>query len=290
MSDDGQHALAIIAFIGYVFSPRYARAQRRGQGSPSAHAALNAAFYSPRRHRWALTEYPDAAVLDNGRALRLGANELRWSGDALRIVVNEREAPLPRRLRAFIDVRPGIVSDLEWPLGETAAHWWYPLAPHARVSVQLPEGAHWSGTGYLDCNRGTGALEDSFSGWTWLRAHGSAGTTVVYETADPGSACLQRRHLLQFTGSQDRVLIGTPPQAQPLPRTAWGLPRTVACDPCAVPRLLRTLEDTPFYARSLVDTQIEGARLQAVHESLSLKRFQSHWVRSLLPFRSHRAR
>ena len=45
ISDDGQHGLTIIAFIGSVFSPYYAWAGRR---DPLDHCAFNVALYGPR--------------------------------------------------------------------------------------------------------------------------------------------------------------------------------------------------------------------------------------------------
>ena len=49
-----------------------------------------------------------------------------------------------------------------------------------------------------------------------------------------------------------------------------------------------TLEDSPFYARSVVSASLLGERADAVHESLSLDRFRAGWVRLLLPFRMPR--
>ena len=45
------------------------------------------------------------------------------------------------------------------------------------------------------------------------------------------------------------------------------------------------LEDTPFYARSLVDTRIDGTSLQVVHESLAAQRLTKPWVRHLLEYK-----
>ena len=53
-------------------------------------------------------------------------------------------------------------------------------------------------------------------------------------------------------------------------------------------RVQRTLEDTPFYARSLLATTLLGERVTAVHESLSMLRFRQRWVQVLLPFRMPR--
>jgi carotenoid 1,2-hydratase len=55
-----------------------------------------------------------------------------------------------------------------------------------------------------------------------------------------------------------------------------------------VPRIVRTLENAPFYARSHIATRIEGVETEAIHESLDLRRFSANWVRMLLPFRMPR--
>ena len=47
----------------------------------------------------------------------------------------------------------------------------------------------------------------------------------------------------------------------------------------------QTLEDTPFYSRSVIETGLFGEQVTAVHESLSLDRFQAPWVQAMLPFR-----
>ena len=68
----------------------------------------------------------------------------------------------------------------------------------------------------------------------------------------------------------------------------WRLERTMRADTAKDAKLIKTLEDAPFYARSLVSTRIGGEVLTGVHESLSLKRFAAPWVRVLLPFRMPR--
>jgi carotenoid 1,2-hydratase len=52
---------------------------------------------------------------------------------------------------------------------------------------------------------------------------------------------------------------------------------------------VRTAEDAPFYARSLLDSKLLGEPVSAVHESLSLDRFNARWVQLLLPFRMPRS-
>jgi carotenoid 1,2-hydratase len=74
----------------------------------------------------------------------------------------------------------------------------------------------------------------------------------------------------------------------PFARTAWGISRSVAVDPGTPVRLLRTLENGPFYARSLVAMNVHGRPALAVHESLSLDRFASPLVQAMLPFKMPR--
>ncbi|MFY0539121.1 hypothetical protein [Nannocystis pusilla] len=52
--------------------------------------------------------------------------------------------------------------------------------------------------------------------------------------------------------------------------------------------MIRTLEDTPFYARTQVATRVGEVPVRAVHESLSLSRFCSPLVQTMLPFRIRR--
>ncbi|MDK0748921.1 hypothetical protein P7A58_15505, partial [Clostridium perfringens] len=73
------------------------------------------------------------------------------------------------------------------------------------------------------------------------------------------------------------------PAAAPLPTTRiWRIARATHSEAGAA-RIVGTLEDTPFYARSLVETTLLGRRATAVHESLDLDRFSRPWVKALLP-------
>ena len=72
-----QHGLTLIAFIGSVFSPYYARARRRGAADPLQHCAVNVALYGPRGKRWAMTERGRAAVARTPSSLAIGRSALR---------------------------------------------------------------------------------------------------------------------------------------------------------------------------------------------------------------------
>jgi carotenoid 1,2-hydratase len=54
------------------------------------------------------------------------------------------------------------------------------------------------------------------------------------------------------------------------------------------PTVIETLEDTPFYARSVIAGDLMGERVTAVHESLWMDRFTSPVVQAMLPFRMPR--
>ena len=71
----------------------------------------------------------------------------------------------------------------------------------------------------------------------------------------------------------------------------WRVAREVRCDAGpAPPKIEQTLEDTPFYARSLVQMPLSGERVLAVHETLDVRRLSSVAVQGMLPFRMPRRR
>jgi carotenoid 1,2-hydratase len=73
-----------------------------------------------------------------------------------------------------------------------------------------------------------------------------------------------------------------------LPPTLWGIARATRAEAGNPAPVIQTLEDTPFYARSMLSTRLFGEAVTAVHESLDLDRFRTAWVRALLPFRMPR--
>jgi carotenoid 1,2-hydratase len=145
----------------------------------------------------------------------------------------------------------------------------------------------WSGTGYLDTNDGTAPLDEGMRSWSWLRAHGSDGTTIIYDVTPAGETSTVHALKIDHSG---QVQPFSPPPRVVLPKTGWRIQRETHADFGFTPRVSSTLEDAPFYARSVLDTRIGGERMKAVHESLSLERFRSPWVRALLPFRMRRSR
>lgn len=268
-----------------MFSPYYARARRRGPAEPTRHCALNVALYGPRAKRWAMTERSAAALQRSDAGLAIGPSTLAWDGTTLEVHIDELGVPWPSRIRGRVRLHPETVPGTSHRLDPAGRHRWWPLAPRARVEVCLERPAlRWQGAGYLDANLGTEPLEQGFQGWHWSRTSQPDGTRVYYDlTPRDGEP---RSLALEFP-AHGAVQAVEPPPEQPLPRTLWRVERRARSEQPGA-QLLRTLEDTPFYARSLVSMVAQGRRLPAVHESLDLERFRRRWVQSLLPFRMPR--
>jgi carotenoid 1,2-hydratase len=271
--------------VGSVFSPYYAWARRRGETDPLNHCAVNVALYGPRASRWSMTERGAAQVEREASMLAIGPSKLAWTGDAMHITVNEICAPLPRRLSGSIRVMPSAVCDSSYALDAAGLHRWSPIAPCARIEVNMSEPAlHWSGSGYVDSNSGVVPLEETFETWSWSRASRDDHTAVLYDVQPRDAA--PRSMALQFDSNGTVREAEIPPLATLAP-TGWRLPRQTRARAGEV-RLVKTLEDGPFYSRSLLSTSLAGAAAPAIHESLSLDRFRSLWVQCLLPFRMPR--
>jgi carotenoid 1,2-hydratase len=289
LADDGRHGLTIIAFIGSVFSPYYAWARRHDPagGDPYDHCALNVALYGP-GGRWAMTERGRAGVQASASALAIGPSALRWDGAALTVDIDEIAAPIPRRLRGRVRLHPAALMDRSYSLDAAGRHRWHPCAPCARVEVNLTHPAlHWAGAAYFDSNAGDAPLEDAFSEWDWSRAHlhGGTETAVLYEAARRDGT---RTSLAMKFDAAGTVSAFDPPPRVALPETGWRIARITRSDAATTARVERTLEDTPFYARSVLAATMLGERVTTVHESLSLDRFRAKWVQMLLPFRMPR--
>ncbi|MES2715700.1 MAG: carotenoid 1,2-hydratase [Pseudomonadota bacterium] len=294
LSDDGRHGLVLIAFIGSVFSPYYAwaRARQGGLADAQQHVAINVALYTPGGGpgaRWAMTERGAGALQRSSHRLAIGPSALHWDGSALDIRLDERCVPLPRRLRGRLRLHPqALGAPAPLALDSAGVHQWWPIAPGARIEVDLAEpGWRWQGPAYLDSNRGAVPLEHSFASWQWARATLDARRSAVAYDAVEVDGC--GRHIaLQFDArGGSRPFDASPLQA--LPKSAvFRLPRAMRSDGGQAPTVQRTLEDTPFYNRSLVAARWDGQPVLAMHESLDLARFRHPLVQAMLPFRMPR--
>jgi carotenoid 1,2-hydratase len=234
-----------------------------------------------------MTERTAGAVRRDRSALAIGSSSFEWSHGELGVEINERTMPWLRPLHGKIKLSPQALPARTWTLAATGNHWWSPIAPVARVNVAFSEpSVSWSGNAYFDSNGGAGPLEDAFVEWHWSRAPHRDGTVALYDLSrrDGSSDSLALRF-----GESGQIDTLHPPQRASLPSTRWGIHRATSSD-TGTARIGKTLEDTPFYARSLVHTRLFGENTLAMHESLSLNRFNSLLVQSMLPFRMPRVR
>ncbi|MFM7709166.1 MAG: hypothetical protein ACKO9D_14350, partial [Gammaproteobacteria bacterium] len=190
-SDCGRHGLTIIAMLGCVFSPWYARARRRAPPGaavdPLAHSGLNVALYGAAGHRWALTERGAGDLERAPGRLVIGPSALDWDGQELVVRIDEITSPWPRALCGTVRVRPQQRLHQGYALDAATdgapRHLWWPIAPRCRVSAEFRAPAlAWHGDGYLDANAGRAPLEDDFESWNWSRAHRGEETRVFYDT------------------------------------------------------------------------------------------------------------
>lgn len=285
LSDDGQSGITVIALLGSVFSPYYALARRRGNMDPLNHCALNIALYGAGGKRWAMTERGRRRVRTSSDQLHIGPSALHWDGTSLTLTVDEISVPWPSRIRGRINLHPNGLNPQQFNLDANGLHRWWPIAPRARIEVDLERPARrWTGTAYLDSNAGDEPLERGFRCWDWSRAALRNGTAILYDATRLDGT----RHSLALRFAADtRTESLEPPPTVQLPKTAiWRIPRNTQSERSA--RVIETLEDTPFYARSLVRAQLLNEPVTAVHESLSLERFDTTRVKLLLPFRMPR--
>jgi carotenoid 1,2-hydratase len=326
LSDDGKYALTIIAFVGCVFSPFYAKARRENPAgvNPMNHCAINIALYAGvdgqavNRHdlqQWAMTECSSAdgtsKVEISKTRFKVSSTTLNWDGQQLTIDIDELSIPFPapksiqapfsRPVRGKVVVTPLAIFNESHALDVALKHQWRPIAPLSRVEVQMvsPD-ITWQGAAYWDSNAGSEPLEAAFRSWNWSRTKPTktnAATDIIYHlmrygatkngTKDSTTFKLAKRFSVTKTGGKVADFV-VPPDAA-LSQSAWGIPRHTVCDALTIPTVIKTVEDTPFYARSIVSTSMNGAHVTMFHESLLLTRFSTRWVQALLPFKIRRS-
>lgn len=284
MSDDGTEGLTIIAFVGSVFSPYYRFARRHQPADPLNHCALNVALYRQRGNRWTMTERGRGQVARDATSLTIGPSALSWDGTALTIDIDEVTAPIPSRIKGRVRVLPRAITQQAFTLNEDGNHRWWPIAPCSRVEVDLQRpDLRWSGEGYFDMNAGDVPLERGFTVWEWSRAALSHGTAILYEAEQRGGGRLDLALKFGADGTLEQF---EPPKLHPLPRTPWKVSRSARSETGA--QVVKTLEDSPFYARSMIGTTLFGEPTTWMHESLSMDRFRMPVVQAMLPFRMPR--
>jgi len=283
VSDDGASSIVVIAMLGNAFSPRWARAREREPTSSSLDfSAMNVALHSGSANRWVLTERGRASVARSAEHVAIGTSDMTWQGDDLVVRVDEHSAPWRERVRGTIRLVPLAQSELVVELDPDGLHTWSPRIPIASVEVDFEEPrVRFRGTGYFDMNRGACPLEDTFASWSWSRVSDGERVAIAYDVALREGTTRARA----FGGARGQELSGAlHDTVVDLRKTRFGLTRTARGEAGPI-ALVRTLEDGPFYARSIVSTTLAGSRAIGMHETVSLDRFRSPWVRFLVPFR-----
>jgi carotenoid 1,2-hydratase len=270
-----------------VFSPYYASQRRYGWSDPENHCAMNVALYGTGGHKWAMTERGRPALHRDAQTLQIGPSSMSWNGTSLTVEVNEITAPFPSRIRGTIKLHPHAVTERAFPVDADASHRWWPIAPVARFEVQLENPSlRWSGSGYLDSNSGEVPLERTFKRWDWSRTVERDSTAVLYDVTGRNGDASSLAMRFDKDGTATDMELPAPAR---LPSTLWGVARSTRSDDGEA-RVQQTLEDGPFYSRSIISTRLDNAPVTAIHESLSLERFSRLWVQGLLPFKMPRRR
>lgn len=294
VSDDGIHALTAIIFIGSVFSPYYAWARKKGVDCEALrYCSVNLALYGPKT-RWSMTERDQKSVTASADSLSIGRSQLRIENSVqMTLDVDELTMPIPARLRGTLSIQlpnydlPCVALDTGNP--QRSDHHWQPIAPQTRISVMMSHpNLQWQGAAYVDSNYGDVPLEKSFKSWTWSRSHGpNETTTVLYDVVEANGKAHQKSMLYDKHG---HVCTTKATRSHTLPPTKyWRIPRSTRTPEGVILSNLETLEDTPFYSRSRFIENHGHHQQTSVHESLDLVRFNSAWVRCLLPFRMPRS-
>ncbi len=235
-----------------------------------------------------MTERGSNSVQRSAEHLVIGPSQLRWCGDHLEISLNEISVPVPRSVRGTVRVYPEGLCNFSAALDAGGKHRWGPIAPCARIEVDLVKpGLHWKGNAYLDSNEGDEPVTVPFKTWDWLRARMSDGrTAVIYDVTQTSGARTLLAERFKPDGSWESFEPSD--KRETLPGTLWRIDRGIRADGSTTSQVLETLEDTPFYARSLLKTHLLGEEVTAVHETILPQRLSSVAVQMMLPWRMPR--
>jgi len=288
--------VVIIAMVGNAFSPRY-HAERKSSisANPLDFSAMHVAVYGPDGGAFALTEHGARDVSRNPDRVLIGKSHVAWEKDGLGqdclvARLDEVTSPFPklvaRPLRGEVRLWPKRTSHEAVALDSRGDHQWFCHAPDARVSVTLDEpNIDFQGSGYFDENAGAEGLEDAFASWQWSRANLASGRAFVhYATREHDERGGHRRASSRLFANGKPTPVVSPPEHD-LGKTLFGLARRIRLDTGTAPTSIRTLEDGPHYARTLVRGRVLGEDAWIMHETFDGERFRAPWVRFLLPFR-----
>jgi carotenoid 1,2-hydratase len=243
------------------------------------------ALYSKKAGRWAMTERGGRHCSRGVDYFSIGPSGLHWDGQALHIDINEITVPFPRKIKGRVTVYPDQLFNFGVPLDPDQNHFWGPIAPGARIQVQLqaPEQT-WQGHAYLDSNEGSEPIDKPFVEWDWSRCRMKNGdTAVIYDIQLKKNASLVLAYRFHQQGHVSEFNV---PARQPLAKTKWALSRGMRSEGEVL--IMSQLEDTPFYQRAILQSQLMNETVESFHESLSLNRLGSPLVQAMLPWRMPR--
>jgi carotenoid 1,2-hydratase len=234
-----------------------------------------------------MTERGRRSVERSAPLFRIGPSCISWQGRTLTVDIDEIGAPLPQRVRGRVVLNTAGLCSFNTALDAAGRHRWGPIAPCARIDVDLQQPSmRWSGNAYMDSNEGSEPIDRAFREWDWSRAQLADGSTAVIYDVRPKSGA--DRIIAQRFALDGSHRAFQAPGRQALPRSAWGISRTSRSDAGVPPRQTQSLEDTPFYARAVLEVGLLGERVTAVHETLNVPRLRSLPVRLMLPWRMPR--
>jgi carotenoid 1,2-hydratase len=286
ISDDGQHGITIIAFVGSVFSPYYLWANRTNYADPNHYCCLNVAIYSKGQKRWTMTERGRKYSSRDAHVFQIGPSQVEWRNDALEITINERAIPFGQKVAGKIKLYPEQLFHYSVPLDTQGKHRWGPIAPTSTISVDLQSpNIKWQGHAYLDSNEGDEPINRPFYEWDWARALLKNGNTaVMYDVREKNGAEKLLALNFQRDGKVTEFSLG---ERFKLPKTMWQIQRNLRSDHPDV-KVIDNLEDTPFYSRSILSGKWLGEEVTCMHETLNIPRFSSPVVQLMLPWRMPR--
>ena len=287
LSDDGLYGFSIIAFVGSVFSPYYAWANKSEPAQADNFCAINVALYTPTKKYWTMTERGRNAIHRTANQFTIGPSQLSWQDNTLTITINERVPLLGQRVQGSIKVHTEQLFNHVASLDDQQKHRWGPIAPSSRVEVSFNKpNLNWIGNAYFDSNEGDEAINKPFSEWDWSRSHLKDGSTaVIYDVRQKNGVEKVLATKFNVDGSTEDFLA---PKRVELRKTGWRIQRNMRSDLDQEVSVINTLEDTPFYARSMIASKLLGEDVVSMHETLNIKRLESGIVQCMLPWRMPR--
>lgn len=236
-----------------------------------------------------MTERGERDCQQQHDVLQVGPSAMRWDKDRLIIDIEERDirlgVPWRRRVKGQVILYPEMINERAFTLDPEGRHSWRPIAPQARIEVKMEQpDVGWNGSAYLDSNHGNEPIEDGFQSWHWSRAHVGKEVIVTYEGKRRDSSYFASALRFDTSGEPQEVDL---PLVAPLPNTLWGLERQTRADR-GFAKVVKTWEDSPFYARSALAMRLYGQPVMAVQESISLDRLIHPVVQFMLPYKMPR--